>query len=93
MISENNDTLIVDKVSIDFDIAGDYQIELAEVFDGASANPATYFYSAANAMGNPAGEHFERVKVNYGRQTGRTLLGTHFNLDFKGFLLRSEYFV
>ncbi|MEE3235057.1 MAG: hypothetical protein VX294_12880 [Candidatus Latescibacterota bacterium] len=91
LISENNDTLMVDKVSIDFDIAGDYQIELAEVFDGASANPATYFYSAANAMGSPSGEHFERVKVNYGRQTGRTLLGTHFNLDFKGFLLRSEY--
>ena len=27
----------------------------------------------------------------HGRQTGRTLLGGHFNLDLKGFMLRSEY--
>ncbi len=91
VVSASNDTLMVDRVSIEFDIAGDYHIALAEVFDGASANPATYFYSASNAMGRPSGKYFERVKVNYGRQTGRTLLGTHFNLDFKGFLFRSEY--
>ena len=47
------DTVIVDKVSVDFDVSGDYKIELAEVFNGASANPATYFYRAAYADGNP----------------------------------------
>ena len=85
------DTVIVDKVSVDFDVSGDYKIELAEVFNGASANPATYFYRAAYADGNPSDEYFQRVRVRYGRQTGRTLLGAHFNLDLKGFMFRSEY--
>lgn len=90
-VTAMSDTAMVDQVSIDFDVSGDYTIELAEVFNGASANPATYFYRAAYADGNPSDGYFERVRVRYGRQTGRTLLGGHFNLDLKGFMLRSEY--
>ena len=89
---ETGDTTIVSQSNIDLDVSGDYQIELAEVFDGASANPATYFYTAAAAKGRPADlDNFRRVRVQYGRQTGRTLLGAHANIDIKGFMLRTEY--
>ena len=90
-VTTMGDTAVVDQVSVDFDVSGDYTLELAEVFNGASANPATYFYRAAYADGNPSDQYFQRVRVRYGRQTGRTLLGGHFNLDLKGFMLRSEY--
>ena len=53
-VTTMGDTAVVDQVSVDFDVSGDYTLELAEVFNGASANPATYFYRAAYADGNPS---------------------------------------
>ena len=86
------DTTIVNGSTVDLDVSGDYQIDLAEVFDGASANPATYFYTAETATGRPSDlDDYRRVRVRYGRQTGRTLLGAHANIDIKGFMLRTEY--
>ena len=40
-VTTMGDTAVVDQVSVDFDVSGDYTLELAEVFNGASANPAT----------------------------------------------------
>ena len=80
----------VEEVEVELEVAGDYQIELSEVFEGASSNPVTYFYTAAQSEGRPEIGNFRRVRVRYGRQTGRTLLSAHVNLDIKGWLLHSE---
>jgi hypothetical protein len=80
----------VQEVEVELEVAGDYQIELSEVFNGASSNPATYFYTAAQSEGRPSMGNFKRVRVRYGRQTGRTLVSAHVNLDIKGWLLHSE---
>ncbi|MBT7860649.1 MAG: hypothetical protein HN712_10075 [Gemmatimonadetes bacterium] len=80
----------VKRVDVELEVSGDYQLELSEVFNGASANPATYFYTAAQSQGRPALANFRRVRLRYGRQTGRTLLSAHVNLDVKGWLLHSE---
>ncbi len=89
---EGLDTLVVDQAQVDLDVSGDYVIELSEVFDGLSFNPATYFYTAAQARGRPADlNDYQRVRVLYGRQTARTLASAHLNLDIKGYLLRAEY--
>lgn len=80
----------VQRVDVELEVSGDYQIEMSEVFNGASSNPATYFYTAAQSEGRPALGNFRRVKLRYGRQTGRTLLSAHVNLDVKGWLLHSE---
>ena len=86
------DSVIVNKAHVDLDVAGDYVIELSEVFDGRSFNPATYFYTAAQSRGKPGNlSDFRRVRVRYGRQTGRTLASVHMNLNIKGYLLRTEY--
>ena len=89
---EGLDTLVVNQSQVDLDVAGDYVIELSEIFDGQSFNPATYFYTAAQARGRPADlDDYRRVRVRYGRQTARTLASVHMNLDIKGYLLRAEY--
>ncbi|MXX37695.1 MAG: hypothetical protein F4Z85_06385, partial [Gemmatimonadetes bacterium] len=68
--ADNGDTVIVTKTYASLDVAGDYAIELSEVFDGLSRNPATYFYTAAQSRGRPANlNDFKRVRVHYGRQT------------------------
>ncbi len=86
------DTLIVNKGDIEIDVAGDYLLELSEIFDGASFNPATYFYTAGQARGKPDNlDNFRRVRVRYGRETGRTLASVHANIDIKGYSLRTEY--
>lgn len=90
--ADTGDTVIVNRAAVDLDVAGDYQIDLSEVFDGASSNPATYFYTAAAARGKPDNlEYFHRVRVRYGRQTGSTLASVHANVDIKGFMLHTEY--
>jgi hypothetical protein len=86
------DSSAVDRIEVELEVAGDYELQLAEVFDGASSNPATYFYSAARSEGTPDNlGAYRRVRVRYGRETGRTLLGAHFNLDVHGWMVRSEY--
>ena len=91
-ITEGPDSLVVDMAQVDVDVAGDYVVELSEVFNGLSTNPATYFYTAARARGRPSDlTDFRRVRVRYGRQTARTLASVHMNLDFKGYLLHAEY--
>lgn len=83
---------LVTRATAELDVAGDYAIELSEVFDGLSLNPATYFYTAAQSRGRPDNlNDFRRVRVRYGRQTGRTLTSAHMNLDVKGFMLHTEY--
>ena len=90
--ADNGDTVIVTKTYVSLDVAGDYAIELSEVFDGLSRNPATYFYTAAQSRGRPANlNDFKRVRADYGRQTGRTLASAHLNLDIRGFSLNTEY--
>lgn len=86
------DSNAVARVDVELEVAGDYQLELSEVFDGASSNPATYFYTGAQSEGTPANlGNYKRVRVRYGRQTGRTLLGGHFNLDVRGWMVHTEY--
>ena len=86
------DTMSVNEAHIDVDVAGDYLLELSEVFDGSSGNPATYFYAAGQSRGKPSNlNNYRRVRVRYGRETGRTLAGAHMNLDIKGFMLNTEY--
>ena len=92
ILMENGDSLIVNEAHVDLDVSGDYVIEMSEVFFGASLNPATYFYTAAETRGRPGNlDDFRRVRAKYGRQTGRTLLSGHVNLDVKGFALHAEY--
>jgi hypothetical protein len=86
------DTNEVQQVEVELEVAGDYALQLSEVFDGASSNPATYFYTAAQSEGTPGNlGNYKRVRVRYGRQTGRTLLGAHFNLDVRGWTVHSEF--
>ena len=86
------DTSVVNRAVVDLEAAGDYQIDMSEVFDGASSNPATYFYTAATAAGKPDNlDNFRRVRVHYGRQTGFTLASVHANVDVRGFMLHTEY--
>ena len=83
---------VINEAHADLEVAGDYVIELSEVFEGLSTNPATYFYTAARSRGRPDNlSNFRRVRVRYGRQTGRTLASAHLNLDIKGFMLHTEY--
>jgi hypothetical protein len=92
VLTETGDTTSVKSAFVDLDLAGDYKIEMAEVFNGASSNPASYFYTTATAKGRPdAPEVFRRVRSRYGRQTGRTLTSAHVNIDVKGLLLNAEY--
>lgn len=86
------DSNAVRRVEVELDVSGDYALQLSEVFNGASSNPATYFYTAAQSEGTPDNlGNFKRVRVRYGRQTGRTLLGAHFNLDVRGWMVHSEF--
>ena len=83
---------VINQAYVDLDVAGDYVIELSEVFDGRSTNPATYFYTVAQSAGRPNNlSDFRRVRARYGRQTGRTLASAHLNLDVKGVMLHTEY--
>jgi len=92
MVGGQADTNAVNRAHVDVAVAGDYAIELSEVFDGVSANPATYFYEAAASRGRPDNlDGFRQVRVHYGRQTGRTLVGAHMNLDVRGLSLHGEY--
>lgn len=91
-VMENGDSLFVNEAHVDLDVSGDYVIEMSEVFFGASLNPATYFYKAAETQGRPGNlDDFQRVRATYGRQTGRTLLSGHVNLNVKGLALHAEY--
>ena len=88
------DTLAVSRAQVDLDMAGDYVVELAEVYKQTpiTNNPATYFHTAAQAKGRPSDlNDYRRVRVRYGRQTARTLASVHMNLDIKGYLLHAEY--
>ena len=83
---------VINEAYVDLEVAGDYVIELSEVFDGRSTNPATYFYTVAQSAGRPNNlSDFRRVRARYGRQTGRTLASAHLNLDVKGVMLHTEY--
>ena len=89
---ETGDSEVINQAYVDLDVAGDYVVELSEVFDGLSNNPSTYFYTAARSPGRPDNlSDFRRVRARYGRQTGRTLASAHLNLDVKGFMLHTEY--
>ncbi|MEE2657867.1 MAG: hypothetical protein VX733_05130 [Candidatus Latescibacterota bacterium] len=89
---EDGQTEVIDQAHVDLDVSGDYVVELSEVFDGNSNNPATYFYTAARSRGRPDNlNDFRRVRAHYGRQTGRTLTSAHVNLNVKGFMLQTEY--
>ncbi|MEW6754525.1 MAG: hypothetical protein AB1505_26615, partial [Candidatus Latescibacterota bacterium] len=90
--TDTGDTVIANRALVDVDAAGDYQIDLSEVLDGASSNPATYFYTAAAARGKPASlDDFHRVRARYGRQTGFTLASAHADVDVRGLALHAEY--
>ena len=93
-LREGLDSLVVNRAQVDLDVAGDYLVELAEVYGYSpiTNNPATYFYTAAQAEGRPSNlNDFQRVRVRYGRQTANTLASVHVNLDVKGFLFHAEY--
>ena len=88
----SGETEVINEAYVDLEVAGDYVIELSEIFDGLSTNPATYFYTAARSPGRPDNlSDFRRVRAHYGRQTGRTLASAHLNLDVKGVMLHTEY--
>jgi len=93
-LREGPDSLVVNQARVDLDVAGDYIVELSEIygFTQATNNPATYFYTAAQAKGRPSDlNDFRRVRVRYGRQTANTLASAHVNLDIKGYLFHAEY--
>ena len=88
------DSLVVNQAQVDLDVSGDYVVELSEVYPPTpqTNNPATYFYTAAQAEGRPSDlNDYRRVRVRYGRQTARTLTSLHMNVDIKGFLFHTEY--
>jgi hypothetical protein len=93
VLQDNGDSTIVSRAHVDLDVSGDYQVQMSETFNsGFSSNPATYFYTAAESRGTPDNlDDFRRVRVRYGRETGRTLLSGHFDLEVRGFSLRTEY--
>jgi hypothetical protein len=81
------DSLIVNQAQVVLDVSGDYVVELSEVYppNPQTNNPATYFYTAAQAKGRPSDlNDYRRVRVRYGRQTARTLTSLHMNVDIKG---------
>ena len=91
---QGQDSLVVNKARVDLDVAGDYIVELSEIYGvtPTTNNPATYFYTAAQARGKPADlSNFRRVRVRYGRQTANTLASVHANLDIKGYMFHAEY--
>ncbi|HCL30306.1 MAG TPA: hypothetical protein DIC52_17975 [Candidatus Latescibacteria bacterium] len=93
-LREGPDSLVVNQARVDLDVAGDYVVELSEIYGVTQAtnNPATYFYTAAQARGRPSDlNDFRRVRVRYGRQTANTLASVHANLDIKGYLFHAEY--
>ncbi len=82
-------------------VSGNYRISAAEVYaidprlsrnDPASRNRATFYQEMAGATGRrTAGAAMERVRFQYGRQTGVTLTGLRLSTDVKGFQFRAEW--